>query len=67
MERVLVEIDYTNWRGERRLRGIYPQFLWWGTTAHHKESQFFLKATDAEKNDTRDFAMKDIHSWKQLG
>jgi predicted DNA-binding transcriptional regulator YafY len=55
-------IDYTNWRGERRERHILPRTLWFGTTEHHPEPQWFILALDVEKNATRDFALRDIHS-----
>ena len=56
-------IDYTNWKGERRERRILPRTLWFGTTEHHRGApQWFILALDVEKNATRDFALRDIHS-----
>jgi hypothetical protein len=61
-----VEIDYTNWKGVRRIRTVRPIEMWWGMTRYHLAPQFFVKAIDLETNDRCDFAMQDIHSWKQL-
>jgi predicted DNA-binding transcriptional regulator YafY len=59
-----VIIDYTNYRGERALRKIIPNNLFFGISAYHPESQWLLEAWDIEKKASRTFAMKDIHSWK---
>lgn len=63
----LVEIDYTNWRGERRKRIVRPIEIKFQSTQWHPESQWILRAIDI--NDTlgdsvKGFAMKDIHSWE---
>lgn len=57
-----VRIDYTNWRGERRLRDIIPIRLYFGSTSHHPEPQWLLLARDLEKNERRTFSLKDIHN-----
>lgn len=61
-----VEIDYTNWRGERRRRQVLPH----GThpvefceTQYHRPAQWILWALDLEDDQRKGFAMKDIHSW----
>ena len=59
-----VELDYTNWKGERRLRRVLPHELWYGTTNYHPTPQWFIRAIDLEKNAMRDFALRDIHSTK---
>ena len=59
-----IVVDYTNWRGERRERVIEPRRVWFGTTEHHPEPQWFLAALDVEKDQTRDFALRDIHSMR---
>lgn len=58
-----VRIDYTNYRGERALREIVPIEMVFGVSAWHPGAQWLLLALDAEKNEHREFAMKDIHSW----
>ena len=58
-----VTIDYTNHRGERRLRLIRPVSIYFGTTDWHPTKQWLLRAIDCEKGETRDFAMSEIHSW----
>lgn len=59
----LVQIDYTNWRGERGKRNITPIGTWFGKTDWHNVPQWFMKAMDQDKKQIRDFALKDIHSW----
>jgi predicted DNA-binding transcriptional regulator YafY len=61
-----VVIDYTNHRGERGMRHIMPSedgFVFKATDWHH-EPQWILTALDLEKYEFRDFALKDIHSWR---
>ena len=60
----VVEIDYTNWRGERRKRLIRPTGrLDFENTQWHSETQWLLEAID-EDGKIKQFAMKDIHSWE---
>lgn len=54
-----VEFWYTNWRGEKAQRKAILRCLWWGSTEYHPEEQWFLKAFDTEKQQERDFALKD--------
>ena len=66
-----VVIDYTNHRGERAKRTIRPEavagrIVWFGSTEHHRESQWLLSAWDYSKQAMRTFAMKDIHSWTPI-
>jgi predicted DNA-binding transcriptional regulator YafY len=61
-----VEIDYTNWRGERRQRQIVPLHITWTSTEHHNDPQWLLLAYDPEKRETRYFAMMNIHGWRPV-
>lgn len=58
-----VEIVYTNWRGETGERHIIPGRIYWGSTEHHKRSQWLMDAYDIDTEADRTFAMKDIHRW----
>lgn len=60
----IVEIDYMNWRGERRMRSIRPIRAWHGFTVHHPEPQWFWSAWCLESMEERDFAQAGIHSWR---
>jgi len=62
----LVIIDYTNWRGERCNRLICPYGIFWGKNEWHPEEQWLLEARDYRSQETRAFAMKQIHSWLPL-
>lgn len=55
-----MELDYTNWRGERALRQVLPQRLYEGETEWHPERQRLLDALDLDKNAQRSFCMADI-------
>lgn len=64
MPTVIVKIEYTNHRGERRTRRIVPQPpIVFKSTYYHSTAQWILRALDVEKNELRDFAMANIHSW----
>lgn len=60
---VAVNIDYTNWRGERSIRTIIPYSIRFGISGWHTEPQWLLRAFDVDKGDDREFAMADIHRW----
>lgn len=61
----IVEIDYTNWKGERTKRRIKPQLIYFGWNDwHNGATQWFLLALDVDKHAERHFAMANIHSWK---
>ncbi len=64
IENKLVEIVYTNWKGETSVRNIMPKVFHWGTTKYHPELQWLLTAFDEDKQEDRTFAMKDILNWK---
>lgn len=60
-----VVIDYTNYRGERGLRRIWPLAWHFGINKYHSgPPQWFVVAIDLDKGALRVFAMKDIHSWQ---
>jgi predicted DNA-binding transcriptional regulator YafY len=62
---LLVQIEYTNWRGERGRRTIMPSTIRFGTSHWHKEPQWLLRGFDISKGEMREFAMKDIHYWSK--
>lgn len=64
---LIVEIEYTNWRGERARRLIIPSTIRFGGSHWHKEQQWLLRAWDISKGEAREFAMKDIHDWTPKG
>jgi predicted DNA-binding transcriptional regulator YafY len=61
-----VEVDYTNWKGERRMRRIRPNGLHFGSVEWHPEPQWLLHALDLDSGKNRYFAMQNIHSWKPI-
>lgn len=54
------KVVYTNWKGVTSERVIIPKHIWHGSTEYHKEPQFLVSALDVDKNEMRDFALKDM-------
>jgi hypothetical protein len=57
-------LSYKNWKGEVADRMIMPTTVWFGTTEWHPNPQWFLKGTDLEKREERDFAIADFGASK---
>lgn len=53
-------VRYTNYKGDTRIRFIVPYRIWFGTTEYHPEPQWLVCAVDMEKNEQRDFALRDM-------
>lgn len=58
-----VVIDYTNWRGERRMRHIWPRSINFRSTEWHPEPQWLITAIDMDDQQEKAFPLKDIHDW----
>ncbi len=56
-------IRYKNWSGIVSWRTILPERILFGSTEWHPEEQWLLQAWDADKNERRFFAMRDIQKW----
>jgi len=68
-ERQLVEIDYTNHRGERRSRIILPMRFDFIVTEWHPdppEGQWICWAQDQKDGAVKAFAMSGLHGWKEV-
>ena len=62
-----VLIDYTNWRGARSWRRIYPLSLQFtGELDQYHPRQWVVKAVDLDKKEFREFALHNIHEWKSV-
>ena len=55
-----LKFKYVNGKEKKTTRKVEPIKIWYGKTKWHPKNQWFLKATDLDKNGERDFAMKDI-------
>jgi predicted DNA-binding transcriptional regulator YafY len=62
----VIQILYTNYRGETARRKIVPSSLRFGSTEFHPEPQWLLEAFDLERQAMRTFAMLDVQEWKPL-
>lgn len=59
----MVRIDYVNYRGERSVRLIVPQRIYFGDVEWHPGTQWILDAWDVDKAALRSFAVADIRGW----
>ncbi len=60
----IIRILYINWKGSLNWRTIIPETIDFKSTEWHPEKQWILHALDLDKQEYRDFAMKDIKEWK---
>lgn len=59
-------IDYTNYKGERKLRNIEVECFFYGWSEFHPEGKsLFLCAMDLDKKQRRHFRVSDIHNWEE--
>lgn len=64
---MIVEIDYTNHRGERRLRKIKPINCEISSNKYHPKLCWMWNAKDVEDNNiVKTFPVSNIHSWREL-
>lgn len=56
--RVPLIVTYRNWRGEVSERRILPILIRYGTSKWHPEPQWLMLATDVDKGEEREFALK---------
>ncbi|WP_018500860.1 DUF1653 domain-containing protein [Parafrankia discariae] len=60
-----ITLDYTNHRGERKERLVRPERVWHGRTDWHPEyDQWLLEAFDKDRQDIRNFTLRNIHNWR---
>lgn len=55
-----LQFEYVNWKGEKGIRTVIPQEIYYGENDFHKGNQWLLQAYDVDKQDIRHFAIKDI-------
>ena len=63
VDKKIVKILYTNWKGVTSYRNIIPESIEFKATEWHPEEQWILNALDIKKNAMRGFALKDIKEW----
>lgn len=62
-EHKIIEILYTNWRGDMEKRRIIPERIYFSQTQWHSREQWVMDAYDVGKEGNRTFALKDIQAW----
>jgi predicted DNA-binding transcriptional regulator YafY len=55
-----VNFLYTNYKLETERRRVKPIKVWYGSTQYHTGPQWFLHALDLDKDEERNFAMRDM-------
>lgn len=58
-----VQIDYTNWQGQRAIRTIIPKYIVFDSNQYHPKPQWLVMAIDVESGTVRSFAQENIHAW----
>lgn len=58
MSRV-IPVQYTNYRGETRIRHVVPQSIRWGATKWHPQPQWLIRCVDQDKGADRELALMD--------
>jgi hypothetical protein len=61
----IVEVLYTNHRGETEWRTVRPIRLWFGSTGWHPTAGWLMECFDLGKQATRDYAMSGIKGWRR--
>jgi predicted DNA-binding transcriptional regulator YafY len=61
---VIVEVLYTNHRGEKGWRRINPLRLFYGASEHHPAPQWLLECYDFDRAAGRTYAMSGIEGWR---
>ena len=61
-----LEFDYTNYRGEESYRKVVAHSVYYGKSEWHPDPQWLMRAIDIEKNEFRDFTMKDMRNVSNL-
>lgn len=56
----VLKFIYTNYKGETSERHVSPLRLYEGSTQYHRDIQWLLQAMDLDKNENRNFAVRDI-------
>lgn len=60
----VMEFGYTNYRGEHNNRRVSYVNIRYGSTEWHPKPGYLLEAVDLEKQETREFAIRDIDGMK---
>jgi ADP-ribose pyrophosphatase YjhB (NUDIX family) len=62
-EERLIQILYTNHRGEIAVRRIFPIRIVFTSTEWHPTEQWLLRAYDFDRQAERRFALQNLHAW----
>lgn len=52
-------VSYTNWQGVTRIRRVVPMGVVFRSSQWHPDPQWLLICRDVEKDELREFALKD--------
>jgi predicted DNA-binding transcriptional regulator YafY len=63
---IAIKLLYKNWRGESSERNIIPISIKYGSNEYHKDMQWLMRVYDLDKNDYRDYSLRDINEWIKI-
>ena len=55
-----IKFEYTNYKGERKIRTVEPSRIFFGKTPHISEDEWILEGLDVANGENRQFVMKHI-------
>jgi hypothetical protein len=62
----IIEFDYTYWEGNVAKRKCQVMEVYFGNNEYHQDPQWILRGWDLEKDEMREYAMKDMNNIKRV-
>lgn len=63
---MILEFDYVNYKGEAGHRRVQFEQVRFGSSPWHQEPQWLMQAFDLDKNETREFALRDMKNIQEI-
>lgn len=63
---MILEFGYTNYKGEASHRRAQFKAVRFGSSPYHQEPQWLMLALDLDKQEDREFALKDMTNIKEV-
>lgn len=63
---MILEFDYVNYKGEAGHRRAQFKSVRFGSSPWHQEPQWLMKAVDLDKQEEREFALKDMTNIQEI-
>lgn len=56
----VIRFNYTNYKLETEWRTAVVDRFWFGSSSYHQGEQWFIRGLDCERNEYRNFALRDM-------